>query len=228
MLIFKFPSITSTQDLAEAIYNMVNADKFVIVADEQTRARGRYRREWYSPKGGLWFTYVIKGFNPEKVPFTTLSVSLAIRDVLSKYIDTMIRWPNDIVSKNGKVSGILIEAIVEGNSGTAFIGAGIDTNVDTFPQGIKATSIKKELGKYIDNEQVLNEVIEKINEYLSLDEQKVIDQLNRYLSIRDKVIKIIGREWEKQCKALFVDFMGRLVTDCGIFEVEEVLRVEEV
>jgi len=90
MLIFKFPSVTSTQDLAEAIYQIINADEFVIVAEEQTRARGRYKREWYSPKGGLWFTYVIKNYNAEKIPFLTFRSSLAVRKVLSTFLNVKI------------------------------------------------------------------------------------------------------------------------------------------
>lgn len=228
MLVFKFPSVTSTQDLSEAIYTMINADKFVVVAEEQTKARGRYKREWYSPKGGLWFTYVIKGFNPERIPFTTLTVSLAIREVVGKYVGAYIRWPNDIVTRNGKVGGILVEGIVEGSKATVFIGAGIDTNVDSFPQGVKASSIKLETGKLMDNDELLKDVIARIDYYLFLEDDKVIEGINKYLSIKNRTVKLLGKDWERQCKALFVDFMGRLVTECGIFEVEEVLRVEEL
>ena len=226
-LVFKFPSVTSTQDLSEAIYSMINADKFVIVAEEQTKARGRYKREWYSPKGGLWFTYVIKGFNAEKIPFTTLSTALAVREALSNYVEAMIRWPNDVVTKKGKISGILVEGIVEGGEATVFIGVGINTNVSEFPAEIRATSILIETGRQVDNDRLLEEVIKKIDEYVKFEEKKIVDEINKYLSIKEKAVKLTGKDWERECKALFVDFMGRLVTDCGIFEVEEVLRVEE-
>ncbi|MFP3201176.1 MAG: biotin--[acetyl-CoA-carboxylase] ligase [Sulfolobus sp.] len=230
MLVFKFPSVTSTQDLAEAIYRMINANEFVIVAEEQTEARGRYRRGWYSPKGGLWFTYVIKGFNPEKIPLATLQTALAVRESISQYVNALIRWPNDIVIDDRKVAGILIEGISEGGMGnkgsTVFIGVGIDTNVESFPPDINAISLLQ-LGKRIDNDEFLSLIINKIKEYLNLEQDRVIEEINKYLSIKNRRIKIIA-EQEKVCKALFVDFMGRLVTDCGIFEVEDIKRVESL
>ncbi|MEM3221104.1 MAG: biotin--[acetyl-CoA-carboxylase] ligase, partial [Saccharolobus sp.] len=41
-----------------------------------------------------------------------------------------------------------------------------------------------------------------------------------------RVILIRGENWERKCKALFVDLMGRLVTECGVYEAEEVYRVD--
>ncbi len=228
MLKFKLNKVTSTQDFAEAVSSMLY-ENFLVVADEQTRARGRYKRAWYSPKGGLWFTYVKKNFNIEEIPISTLKVSLAVREVLSSYFDAKIRWPNDIVVDDEKVSGILIEAIYNGSSTDAFIGVGINTNVKEFPPDIKATSILLKTGKEVDNDKLLDEVLSKIEYYLSTEEdfEKIVNEINEKLSIKDKKVVITKKDESKvECTALFVDKFGRLVTDCGIFEVEDVLRVE--
>ncbi|BFH74555.1 biotin--[acetyl-CoA-carboxylase] ligase [Sulfurisphaera javensis] len=227
MLVFKFPSVTSTQDLAEAIYSMINEKEFIILAEEQTKARGRYRREWYSPKGGLWFTYVIKNYEAERIPFLTLKSALAVRKVLSEFLDVQIRWPNDIVYKDRKISGILIEGMTEGNNTTVFIGIGVDTNVKDLPAEIKATSLFIELKREVNNDVLLEKIIEEIKNYEKKSEKEVIDETNRYLSIKDKKVKLIGKDYEKECVAMFIDYYGRLVTDCGIFEIEDVLRVIE-
>ena len=227
MLVFKFPSVTSTQDLAEAIFQMINAKEFVIVAEEQTKARGRYRREWYSPKGGLWVTYVIKGYEAEKIPFLTLRAALAIRKTISEYLDVKIRWPNDIVYEGKKLAGILVEGITEGNETAVFIGFGIDTNVKELPLDLKGTSLYIELKREVDNDKILETVISRIKDYEEKNEKEIIDELNNYLSIKNKKIRIVEKNGEKDCMALFVDYYGRLVTDCGIFEVEDVLRVIE-
>lgn len=84
MLKFKLNKVTSTQDFAEAVSSMLYED-FLVVAEEQTKARGRYKRAWYSPKGGLWLTYVKKNFNVEEILISTLKVSLAVREVLSSF-----------------------------------------------------------------------------------------------------------------------------------------------
>ncbi|MCY0883495.1 MAG: biotin--[acetyl-CoA-carboxylase] ligase [Acidianus infernus] len=228
MLKFKLSKVTSTQDFAEAISSMLYED-FLVIAEEQTKARGRYKRAWYSPKGGLWFTYVKKNFNVEEIPVATLKVSLAVRDVLSSFFDAKIRWPNDVVVNDKKVSGILIEAIYAGDVADLFIGVSINTNVKEFPPDIKATSILMETGKEVNNDELLNEVISKIDYYLSLKEdfEEIVSKINNYLSIKNKKVVITRRDETKvECTALFVDKFGRLVTDCGIFEVEDILRVE--
>jgi BirA family biotin operon repressor/biotin-[acetyl-CoA-carboxylase] ligase len=228
MLKFKLSKVTSTQDFAEAISSMLYED-FLVIAEEQTRARGRYKRAWYSPKGGLWFTYVKKNFNAEEIPVATLKASLAVRKALSSFFDAKIRWPNDVVVNDKKVSGILIEAIYAGDATDLFIGVGINTNVKEFPPDIKATSILLETGKEVNNDELLNNVISKMDYYLTLKEdfEEIVGKINNYLSIKDKKVVITRKnETKVECTALFVDKFGRLVTDCGIFEVEDVLRVE--
>jgi BirA family biotin operon repressor/biotin-[acetyl-CoA-carboxylase] ligase len=228
MLKFKLSKVTSTQDFAEAISSMLYED-FLVIAEEQTKARGRYKRAWYSPKGGLWFTYVKKNFNAEEIPVATLKASLAVREALSSFFDTKIRWPNDVVVNDKKVSGILIEALYAGDATDLFIGVGINTNVKEFPPDIKATSILLETGKEVNNDELLNNVISKMDYYLTLKEdfEEIVGKINNYLSIKDKKVVITRKDETKvECTALFVDKFGRLVTDCGIFEVEDVLRVE--
>lgn len=111
-----------------------------------------------------------------------------------------------------------------------FVGVGINTNVKEFPPDIKATSILLETEKEVDNEKLLDDVISKIDYYLSIKEdfEKIVEEINsKYLSIKDRKVSITKKDESKvECTALFVDKFGRLVTDCGIFEVEDVLRVE--
>lgn len=220
--------VTSTQDFAEAIHDMIEEKEFVVVAEEQTKARGRFRRAWYSPKGGLWVTYVMKDFEAERIPDLTLANALAIRKALEKYVNAKIRWPNDVVVDDKKIAGVLVEAIARGDKATVFVGFGVDTNVNEFPKDVKATSVLLETGKLVDNDELMFEIISLTKEYLRLDLSQLAKELDNYSSLNGREVKISGEGWEKRCKALFVDFMGRLVTDCGIFEVEEVHRVEVI
>ncbi len=224
-MLIKLDKVTSTQDFAEAIYSMLYSD-FIVYAEEQTKARGRYKREWYSPKGGLWFTYCKKRFSAEEIPITTLKAALAIRDVLGKYVDAKIRWPNDIVVNNRKISGILVEGIVQGSDSSIFIGAGVNSNIKNFPLDLNATSTLIETGKELNNEDLLKDIIDRIDIYLNKDNDSTIEEINTFLSIKDKKVKIYGNNWDKTCIAMFVDKLGRLITDCGILEVEDVLRLE--
>ncbi|MEM0363108.1 MAG: biotin--[acetyl-CoA-carboxylase] ligase [Sulfolobaceae archaeon] len=227
MLVIKLNKVTSTQDFAEAISSMLYED-FVVIAEEQTKARGRFGRSWYSPKGGLWFTYVKKNFKTELIQLSGIKTAIAIMDLLKDFVDAKIRWPNDIVVNDKKIAGILIEAKTyeDVNYCDLFIGVGIDTNVKEFPKDVNATSLYLELGKEIELD--INKIIGKIEEYLTIDDKRAIDIANSNLSIKDRVILIRGENWERKCKALFIDLMGRLVTECGVYEVEEVYRVDVV
>ncbi|MEM3209282.1 MAG: biotin--[acetyl-CoA-carboxylase] ligase [Saccharolobus sp.] len=227
MLVIKLNKVTSTQDFAEAISSMLY-ENFVVIAEEQTKARGRFGRSWYSPKGGLWFTYVKKNFKTELIQLAGIKTAIAIMDLLKDFVDAKIRWPNDIVVNDKKIAGILIEAKTyeDVNYCDLFIGVGIDTNVKEFPKDVNATSLYLELGKEIELD--INKIIGKIEEYLTIDDKRAIDIANSNLSIKDRVILIRGENWERKCKALFIDLMGRLVTECGVYEVEEVYRVDVV
>ncbi|MCG2888452.1 MAG: biotin--[acetyl-CoA-carboxylase] ligase [Sulfolobales archaeon] len=228
MLAIRLTKVTSTQDFAEAIHDMIEEKEFVVVAEEQTKARGRFGRAWYSPKGGLWVTYVMKDFEAERVPDLTLANALAIRKALERYVKAKIRWPNDVVVNDKKIAGVLVEAIARGDKATAFVGFGVDTNVTEFPKDVRATSVLLETGKLVDNDELMFEIISLTKEYLRLNLSQLAKELDNYSSLNGREVRISGEGWEKRCKALFVDFMGRLVTDCGIFEVEEVHRVEVI
>ena len=228
MLVIRLTKVTSTQDFAEAIHDMIEEKEFVVVAEEQTKARGRFGRAWYSPKGGLWVTYVMKDFEAERVPDLTLANALAIRKALEKYVNAKTRWPNDVVVNDKKIAGVLVEAIARGDQATAFVGFGVDTNVTEFPKDVRATSLLLETGKLVDNDELMFEIISLTKEYLRLNLSQLAKELDNYSSLNGREVRISGEGWEKRCKALFVDFMGRLVTDCGIFEVEEVHRVEVI
>jgi len=228
LLVIRLTRVTSTQDFAEAIHDMIEEKEFVVVAEEQTKARGRFGRAWYSPKGGLWVTYVMKDFEAERVPDLTLANALAIRKALEKYVNAKIRWPNDVVVNDKKIAGVLVEAIARGDKATAFVGFGVDTNVTEFPKDVRATSVLLETGKPLDNDELMFEIISLTKEYLRLNLSQLAKELDNYSSLNGREVRISGEGWEKRCKALFVDFMGRLVTDCGIFEVEEVHRVEVI
>ncbi|MEM0174048.1 MAG: biotin--[acetyl-CoA-carboxylase] ligase, partial [Sulfolobaceae archaeon] len=114
-----------------------------------------------------------------------------------------------------------------GENSTVFIGVGIDINIKNFPREINATSLFLETGKLYDIDDIFNKIIEEINKYLNMDNERSIEEINKYLNIKNRKIILELKNGEKECISLFVDYFGRLVTDCGIYEVEEVLRVRE-
>ena len=101
-----YEETTSTFDIAEKI-RVKNGS--VICARRQTKGRGRLGRSWESQNGGIYFSVIIM---PDKrfseVQILTALCAVGIRKALCAYLPCSIKWPNDIVSEDGKkICGIL-------------------------------------------------------------------------------------------------------------------------
>jgi len=107
----------------------------VVVAEEQTTGKGRMERVWYSPSGqGLWFSVILR---PEISPvdaskltlMCAVGVAKTIRETVG--IPAGIKWPNDVLIGNRKVSGILIEMNAEIDKiNYLVVGIGVNVNLD--------------------------------------------------------------------------------------------------
>jgi BirA family transcriptional regulator, biotin operon repressor / biotin---[acetyl-CoA-carboxylase] ligase len=156
--IFNFTKIESTNDFARSLITEHKIFKGIIIADEQTKGRGRYGNKWSSPKGNLYFTifFPILRSNLKKIQFL---VQLQIRNILKNYNikNVSLKWPNDLYINNKKICGILQESIVFGKF---FLIIGIGINVKSSPKIKKypTTYLNKEANKKIN----LNELAEKV------------------------------------------------------------------
>jgi BirA family biotin operon repressor/biotin-[acetyl-CoA-carboxylase] ligase len=85
-----------------------------------------------------------------------------------KIPDVSIKWPNDILSGNSKICGILIENSISGlKISSSVIGIGLNVNQITFENQPKATSLYALTGKAIDLEDLLHTVLQNLDTYLS-------------------------------------------------------------
>ena len=148
-----FDQVTSTNETA---WELVEADPelrdgTVIIAESQTRGRGRMGREWHSATGaGLWLSIVLKcHVPPDKVTFLTAGAALAIANMLQQFIHlpAEIKWPNDVMIRGRKVCGILVEA--RSNHPDVYVlGMGLNVNQarTDFPESLRetATSLRLE------------------------------------------------------------------------------------
>lgn len=125
--VISFDKIPSTQIYALDCVASGNAsDKMAIVAMAQSAGRGRYRRRWVSHHGNLYVSFIFKCDRPD--PRLAYVVAVSIVDTLKSYgVNSQIKWPNDILINDAKVSGTLIEY-----SGS-FVIVGIGINVKTNP-----------------------------------------------------------------------------------------------
>ncbi len=139
-----------------------------VVARQQTAGRGRHGRAWSSEMdSGLYFSIVLRPKIVNRfLPLITLMAGIAVHDALKEIgLKPDIKWVNDILIGEKKISGILAET-VETNSGLAVVvGIGINLTSRNFPDEIAktATSIEAQTGKRL----TANEVAETLTKYLS-------------------------------------------------------------
>jgi BirA family transcriptional regulator, biotin operon repressor / biotin---[acetyl-CoA-carboxylase] ligase len=128
------------------------AEGSLVVADSQTEGRGRWGRSWLSqPGAGLLFSVVLRPKSLEPGLLTTaggLAVARAVEEECD--LPTLLKWPNDVLIGERKVSGILVESRSVGHAGNAAVlGVGINLygRPDDWPAEIAAgaTSIAQEV-----------------------------------------------------------------------------------
>ena len=208
-----FDTVTSTNSrLAELASEQIE-EGAVLISDTQTNGKGRLDREWFSPRGSNIYMSVL--FQPELQPdysaVFTFIASLAIVETL-KYFDftPAIKWPNDVLINQKKVSGVLTEMKSKGDK-LEFIIVGIGLNVNmtkeiielNLPNEIsRITSLYIENGNEFNREYVLSKLISNLDKY--------------YLKfIRDGIHSIVAdwtSEWGKLNEIVSIDKSGKIVS----------------
>lgn len=125
--ILHFPALNSTNAYAkEHARELENGT--VVCAEEQTAGRGRFNRKWFSAKGGLYFSVLLKTENTQYLPNLTQLMALCICQTVRELgVPAQLKWPNDVLVNGKKLSGILSEAVLENNRFYALvIGVGIN------------------------------------------------------------------------------------------------------
>lgn len=171
-------------------------DKDVILAEIQSRGRGRFDRKWESAQeGNIYMSLVLKPTDKvtNNLPLANLTqyMCLCVARVLEDYgVSSHIKWPNDIQVDGKKISGILSEVSIQGEHFKGFVlGVGINLNVSSdIIENIDqpATSLSMELGTPINRDMFLHQILtEFFNGYESF-------LMGGFLSIKDEYINKIN------------------------------------
>ena len=158
-------TIDSTNNYAKNLVNNGCENHTVIIANTQTNGRTTKKEKWFSPKGNLYQTIMIKlkeseeKFFPQFSFLTAVSVIDAIHEISNKKIDIKIKWPNDILLNIQKLCGILIEK--EGSFAIIGIGINIITSPDKSLTKYPTTSLY-ESGINIDKNLLAIKIVENL------------------------------------------------------------------
>ncbi len=175
MKIIKLDAIDSTNTYLRQLHTKEKVVDFTIVtAAVQTAGKGQMGTKWDAEKGkNLTFSVFkkISCLEIEEQFYISMATSLAIYKAL-KYFQIpklAIKWPNDILSENQKICGILIENVIQNSKMTAaIIGIGLNVNQTVFAQGLNASSLKKSTGIHFDLDEVMFHIATQLKKYATL------------------------------------------------------------
>ena len=179
----------------------------VVVAEEQTAARGRFDRVWISPVGvNLSFSVILRPAS-SRLPQVNMAAALAVSRAVERTcgLTPSIKWPNDVRLGGRKVAGILVESVVRGGDAYALAGIGINVNFDTASSpeiSSTATSIMVESGRRADRGKVLRLALEGFDDLyrtvssggsLTQDWAEGLETLGRHVRVEWKELVVEGR-----------------------------------
>lgn len=193
MKIIKLNAIDSTNTYLKQLAKETQLpNPTIVVAKRQFAGRGQMGNGWLSKEGQSLTFSVFQAFDKLHIEMqfgVSMAVSLAILKALQSLNvpKLSIKWPNDILSANKKIGGILIENVLTGNTVKyAIIGVGINVNETDFHELPQASSMKLETGETFQLEELqdvlLRNMLEKLERLSTFDisEMKLIYEENLF------------------------------------------------
>ena len=217
-----FDSITSTNDFAKELIDTNNfCHGTTIIANSQTKGRGRFSKTFYSPKNtGIYFSTILNiPIKIQEISLITIISAISVCNTISKLykLNPKIKWINDIYLNDKKVCGILVENII-GNyknlvSKAIIVGIGINISTNIFPEEIKnkATSI---MSSAISRNIVISELINNIFNLLkNIYDKKIIEEYKKLSFVLNKKISYIKNGEKFFAKAIDINQYGNLIIE---------------
>ena len=193
------PKTESTNIIARNLAIEGAVEGTLVIAEEQTKGRGRLDRSWISPAGkNILMSLIFRPeFFPRQVFFLTMLSSLSVIRAIKRItsLEAHVKWPNDIYMEYKKMGGILTEFSAEQDRvNYVIIGMGINVNFDPslFPE-IRdiATSISRVHKKDVSRIDLLRAILEEMERGYYALKQDRIDEIREEW---DKCSLIKGRE----------------------------------
>jgi len=157
----------STQEIAKALAAQGVAEGTIVVAETQSKGRGRVGRQWSSPQGGVYFSIILRpDMNPSEALRLPLVAGVAVAKTIKRNtkLDPRLKWPNDIMIDGKKIGGILTEMNAEMDRlDWVIIGIGLNVNMSqqSFPADVEgtATSLMEAVGKSVPRVKLLQDIL---------------------------------------------------------------------
>lgn len=169
MKLIKLNATDSTNDFLKQLAGSQILENYTVIAtDNQVKGRGQMGSTWTSEPGkNLTFSVLLANAltNVDSIYNLNVAVALAVLEVLKKenIPELKIKWPNDIMSANKKIGGILIEnAIKHSDEIQSIIGIGLNVNQQNYDGLPQASSLCLATGRFFDCEELLTKIIAEL------------------------------------------------------------------
>lgn len=218
--------IGSTNSYARKLAENGAVEGEIVVAEAQSRGRGRLGRRWESPPFvNLYFSVILRPrLPPAHAPQITLMAAVALADTVSEFSPTApkIKWPNDILVDGKKLAGILTEAActVE-HVDHVILGVGINLNYrrDAMPEELRgrATAVADLAGKSVRRESFFKRLIQALDRcYGELEEtgfDTLAERWSAYFALRDRHVRVESLDQVIAGRARGIDRDGALLVE---------------
>jgi len=137
--IVRLDRVGSTNDVARDLAEKGAEDGTLVVAAEQTSGRGRHGRSWHSPRGNFYGSLILRPARPlaDSASLSLVIALAALRAVerlARRPLDLLVKWPNDLLLRGGKLAGILLEGAADKAGWAAWLVAGLGVNLRSYPE----------------------------------------------------------------------------------------------
>ncbi len=237
--IFFLKTVDSTNTYARKLIRNGSGEGSVVIADRQTKGKGRFGRKWYSPaRTGAWMSIVLKPVGDiDSINLLdyicVLSIAEAVYELVSTKVE--IKWPNDILADKKKICGVLSE-VVKLDADKKFIIAGIGLNInqnhDDFPKELSevASSIRIIYGKELEREKVIVKILQFLEKNYKLAAEGnvdyIFDKWLKWCTTIGKRIRVVTSEKYFEGTAVGINPDGKLKLKNELNEVKEVTPVD--
>jgi len=225
--VYFYESLNSTQDSSRELGLSGASDGTVVLTDVQTKGRGRMGRSWISPKGGIYFSLLLRPefLLLEETPQISLLIALGCVKGIKEAtgLDVEVKWPNDLIFKGKKLGGILCEINAETDR-VHFVVVGVGININSRDLPPEATSLLLGTGKKFRRLDIARKILQAIEAgYLKAQKRNfsaVLKEWSRFCMLWGKRVRVKISNRTIEGEAVNIDERGYLLLrqDNGFIE----------
>ena len=218
--IYSYKETDSTNDVAHNLAASGEKEGSVVIAEHQSKGRGRLGRKWVSPRGkGAYLSVILRpDILLRELSAVTLFTALSVAKTIREFVDlpAFIKWPNDILVNKRKVCGILTELDGEADK-INFVIAGIGININTKRELLPkdASSLLAEKGEKVSRVEFVKSLLRNLDRYYRIFNKgkinKIVEEYKKFSSVLDRMVQINYHNRLISGQAVNIDDEGALI-----------------